>query len=339
MNILVAEDDLVTRNVLAGLLKRWGHEVVACADGLEAQAVLAGGASVDLAILDWIMPGKTGLEVLTWIRQRGGLSYIYVILLTAKDNKADLVDALTAGADEYLVKPFDTLELKARLLVGQRILDLQYALLTVQEALAVQATHDMLTGMLNRAGFHDAFSRELARAAREGTPLAVVLADVDHFKRINDTWGHQAGDVVLQTVARQLKDCLRPYDLIGRYGGEEFVIVLPGCGASGAVALAERLRTQIAQEVITFPGGSAMVTASLGVAVSPRGDVTPDTLIRAADRALYRAKQRGRNRVELAEESDYRAPEMAPDQRAALVTRATSLPAVSLPLDFPRFKR
>lgn len=307
MNLLIADDDHVTRSILEGLLVRWGHEVIACADGTEAAAVIERDIPLDLAILDWVMPGMNGLEVLARIRQRKRPSYVYVILLTAKDDKADLIDALNAGVDEYLVKPFDALELKARLLVGQRIVALQRELLSARDTLAVQATHDMLTGALNRAGLHEVLERELARAEREGTPLALVMADVDHFKRVNDTKGHQAGDAVLRAVARRLAECLRPYDLIGRYGGEEFVIVLPGCDTARAAALAERLRACLETFRIALPGGEAAVTISLGVAAITREGATADILIHAADTALYRAKQKGRNRVELATDRDYLA--------------------------------
>lgn len=256
-----------------------------------------------MAILDWMMPGMDGLQVCREVRQLMIEPYTYVLLLTAKSQKADIIAGLEAGADDYLTKPFDANELRMRLRAGRRILDLQEELIFVRDELRVQATHDSLTRLWNRAATCDILQRELERAEREHLPLSIMLADIDFFKRINDTYGHLAGDAVLREVAQCMKAVVRPYDGIGRYGGEEFLLALPGCDTDGAATLAERLRESIESNVFALAEGIIPVTLSLGVASN---DITQDmeALIGAADTALYRAKNSGRNRVERALHTD-----------------------------------
>jgi diguanylate cyclase (GGDEF)-like protein len=224
---------------------------------------------------------------------------VYVILLTGKSQKGDVVEGLDSGADDYLVKPFDRSELKARLTAGARIIELQERLLVAQEALREQATHDALTGAFNRAAILEILQRELARSDREGRPLCLSMVDIDHFKSINDSFGHSAGDAVLRDIIKRLCSAMRPYDSIGRYGGEEFLIVAPGCDLSHSLTLAERLRESIAHEHFRADSHTIPVTVSLGLTVcEDKGSA--DSLIRAADEALYRAKRAGRNRIEVA---------------------------------------
>jgi diguanylate cyclase (GGDEF)-like protein len=235
------------------------------------------------------------------VRKRADQPYVYIVLLTAKSQKDDLVEGMEAGADDYLIKPFDAHELRARLQAGTRILDLQEQLVSAREALRVQATHDPLTGLWNRAAILDILQRELGRAQREGASLGVVMADLDHFKRINDSYGHLVGDAALRETGRRMYASVRPYDAIGRYGGEEFLIVVPGCNPPDALNAAERLRIAIGKEAMEIPGGRIDLTLSLGVTASGRAkNSDPDLLLRAADAALYQAKQAGRNRVVLA---------------------------------------
>jgi diguanylate cyclase (GGDEF)-like protein len=296
VRILIADDDPVSRRLLEATLVRLGHEVVAVADGQQAIEASRSADSPRLAILDWIMPGADGLAVCRAVRERGG-PYVYVILLTARDRHEDMLAALDAECDDFLRKPFDSVELRARLRSGERVLDLQERLLRAQEQLRHDATHDRLTGLWNRGMIVDELEREVARAKREQHPLTIVIGDVDHFKAVNDTYGHAAGDEVLRETAKRMASVRRNYDSIGRYGGEEFLLILPGCDLQQAVPVAERVRCTVSSEVsigpIKWP-----VTISLGVA--SYSDTVNDaaSLIAAADEALYRAKAKGRNRVE-----------------------------------------
>jgi len=187
-----------------------------------------------------------------------------------------------------------------RLRAGERIVDLQSQLLNARDALKYQASHDMLTGLWNRTTVLDAVDREFSRATRENSPVVVVMADIDFFKKVNDTHGHPAGDAVLRTIANRLKDGMRRYDSIGRYGGEEFLFILPGCSADNARDQADRLRRLVGDTPVEYEGLLIPVTVSMGLAIfagTEEGD--PDDFIKRADEALYRAKDNGRNRVEL----------------------------------------
>ena len=228
--------------------------------------------------------------------------YTYVILLTARGRKEDVVFGMEAGADDYITKPFDADELKVRLRAATRILDLQSELIAAQETLRHQATHDSLTGLWNRMAIMDRLQQELARACRENGSVGAIMVDVDHFKRINDTFGHKSGDAALCEVARRLKQAVRLYDAIGRYGGEEFLIVLPGCDVTATAHQAERMRTSILAEGVNLGPRTLGLTISLGVASSgPGQEIDGESLVHAADTALYRAKHAGRNRVEVAQ--------------------------------------
>ena len=302
---MVADDDAFSRRLLEATLVKGGYDVSVSPDGVEAWRALQGTDTPLLAILDWEMPGMDGLEVCRRVRQRAQEPYIYIILLTGRGQKEDIIEGLEAGADDFLTKPFHPDELRARLRVGERILGLQAELIAAREALRMQATHDVLTGLFNRAAIFDILERELARRYREGMTLSIIMADLDGFKQINDTYGHQAGDAVLREVARRMHASLRSYDAIGRYGGEEFLIVLPRCDISQAMDLAERVRAQVSREAMDISQGYVQVTSSIGVAASGgASEVDTDSLIHAADKALYRAKHKGRNRVELATAAD-----------------------------------
>jgi len=313
VKILVAEDDPVSRRLLEVTLSKWGYEVVICADGQAAWEALKVPDAPQLVILDWMMPRLDGLQVCKNVRnpdERPAEPYVYIILLTAKSQKTDMVTGLEAGADDYLTKPFDAQELRMRLRAGRRILDLLDELVQAREIMREQARKDSLTQLCTRATVLELLKHELDRSQRNSkdkdAPVSVVLADLDHFKHINDTYGHLAGDAVLREAARRMRDAIRPYDSIGRYGGEEFLLVLSNCDTIGAAAIAERLLQAVRKDTIVLAEATVSVTLSAGVATS--GVIQdPETLVGAADAALYRAKRGGRNRVEVATAADMKA--------------------------------
>ena len=227
MRVLAAEDNPVFQSMLKTMLTKWGYQAVIARSGTEAWRVLESEDAPRLAILDWMMPGMDGLEICRRIRSANREPYIYILLLTARTESQDLIEGMDAGADDYLTKPFNAHELRVRLHAGRRILDLQEELLKAREALREQATHDGLTGLLNRTGILEKLDDELSRASRTGTPVSVLMADLDLFKSINDTRGHLSGDAVLREAACRLKAAARRYDSVGRYGGEEFLLCSP----------------------------------------------------------------------------------------------------------------
>jgi two-component system cell cycle response regulator len=300
VKILIADDSIVSRHLLEATLRKWGYDVTVACDGAEALDLLQREDAPALIILDWMMPGMTGLEVCRRIRQRGSEPYTYILLLTSKSQKEDLIEGMEAGADDYITKPFDQSELQVRLRAGTRLVDLQSQLLSAREALRDQAERDSLTRLWNRSSILNHLGRELARSDRESRPLGVVIVDLDHFKHINDTHGHLAGDAVLREAARRMQNSIRQYDSIGRYGGEEFLILLPGCSEADSFTQADRLRKQLAQSEMSVNETSVRVTASFGVTTAMPGEIwTQEALIRRADEALYMAKKSGRNRVEM----------------------------------------
>lgn len=299
MRILVAEDEITFRHMLKTFLTKWGYQVVVVSDGLEAWKILQEEDRPRLAILDWMMPNMDGVEICRAIRERKSGPYLYLLLLTSRDQKQDVVEGIEAGADDYLIKPFDPRELRARIHAGERIIELEDRLIRAQEALRELAVHDPLTGLLNRRACLDSLLAELNRGRRAGNPLCIVMADIDHFKRINDAHGHLTGDEVLCEVARRMQSSLRRYDTIGRFGGEEFLFVLPECSLEEGVKLAERICHLVRSEPAKAQNKSIDVSISLGVAVANQpvpGDL--EVLLGSADAALYRAKEAGRNRVE-----------------------------------------
>jgi diguanylate cyclase (GGDEF)-like protein len=296
MRILIADDSLVSRHLLEATLRNWGYEVVVACDGTAAWNMLQGDGGPSIAILDWMMPGKTGPEVCRMVRQKAIEPYTYILLLTSRSLKEDVVAGMDSGADDYLTKPFDQHELKVRLRAGTRIVDLQAQLLATREALREQATRDYLTQLWNRSSILATLERELTRSTREYTPCGVVLIDLDHFKSINDSRGHFGGDLALREAARRMQASVRSYDAVGRYGGEEFLVVLPGCDDESTRNQAERMRKAIYAEPIEMPEGGLQISASFGCSTfTGKGAVSPDMLIRTADEALYKAKGAGRN--------------------------------------------
>ncbi len=303
MRMLLAEDSHIYRHLVEGQCKEWGFHLVVAKDGREAWKILCGPDSPRLALLDWVLPEIDGLEICRRLRERSEkLPYTYTILLTANSKKQEMLQAMDAGADDFLTKPFDPPELKARLLVGKRIVELQRRLVATNEALQFAASHDFLTGLWNRAEIIAFLRRELARSRRDRSPVAIVLADVDHFKKVNDNLGHDSGDVVLKAVACGLTHSLREYDGVGRYGGEEFLLVIPGCDLDVAFRRADQIRQSIAARPIPIASGTTTVTVSMGVTVA-ESSADLEELIGRADKALYQAKHKGRNLVERKEQA------------------------------------
>lgn len=308
MRILVAEDDTISRTLLERTLQRSGYEVISVENGARAMEEFLKAEAPRIALLDWIMPEKDGVEVCREVRKRRDQAYTYLILLSSRESKGDIVQGLESGADDYLTKPFDMNELKARLRTGERILELEDRLVEARESMRFQATHDLLTSLWNRGVILELMGREVTRAQREQQCTAVMMCDIDHFKSVNDRFGHPAGDDVLREVARRLQNAVRSYDMVGRYGGEEFLVALNRCDPGSAVSRAENLRSVIGSKPITIPGQSVTVTISVGLALTtdfPKCGA--DEILSQADTALYAAKSAGRNCVRVAH------PGAAPD--------------------------
>jgi len=301
MRILIADDEVMSRRLLQKTMERAGYEVTAVGDGRQAADELCKAQGPKLALLDWMMPELDGPGVCREVRKRKEHSYVYMILLTSKEKKEHVVAGLESGADDYLTKPFDLEELKARLRTGKRILDLEDRLVEAREEMRFQATHDALTSIWNRGVIMDLLGRELARSRREGKCTAILLGDLDHFKQINDTHGHHAGDEVLKETAKRLVSSVRSYDFVGRYGGEEFLVVLNNCDPAFGLVRAEDIRRVIADRPIHTSRGVVPITMSLGLLLSQQwGQRTAEELLQEADAALYAAKGAGRNCVRVA---------------------------------------
>jgi diguanylate cyclase (GGDEF)-like protein len=282
--------------MLSNVLKEIGHEVVETSNGAEAWREFQKPDAPDLAVLDWMMPKMDGLDVVRKVRDLQTQRPPYIIILTSKGEKADIVTGLNAGANDYLAKPFDIGELRARVEVGCRMIELQRELLEARAALAYEAAHDYLTGILNRRAIETEFLHELMRERRRHDGLAVAICDIDHFKNINDTYGHAVGDEVLCGFVRLIQSGLRDYDHLGRFGGEEFLIISSGVKGNDAFELFDRIRLMVAYNSIPTQAGNIRITVSIGVKTVER-DETMDQIVTAADSALYKAKSRGRNMV------------------------------------------
>ena len=301
MEILIADDDGITRRLLRNMLERLGHKVQEAANGQSALDTIQ-RRDIRMVITDWMMPEVDGPQLCRILRAREGGGYVYILMLTSRDHKEDIIAGLEAGADDYLSKPFNHAELAARLKTGIRILNLESSLREANDEIRTLAVTDALTGCLNRGYLNQHLPEELKRAHRYGRPLAAVICDIDHFKAVNDTWGHPAGDAVLVEFGKVLNAAIRgDLDWVVRFGGEEFLLILPETNLEGAVRLAERIRATVAEAPIHHKGIDIPVTASFGVAELGADSQNPqqavEDLLRRADNALYAAKEAGRNRV------------------------------------------
>jgi len=289
MKVLIADDDLLSARALETDLRANGYDVTVVGDGAEAWQILKADDRPQIAILDWRMPIMDGLEVCRRVRQATG-PYIYILMVTGNADPDSVITGMDAGADDYMRKPCYPAELRARLRTGKQIVDLE-------EKLRGQATHDALTGILNRGAIMERVAVEMARAYRDSEHLCLAMVDLDYFKQVNDTYGHSAGDTVLCEAASRMNSVLRPYDSIGRYGGEEFLVVFPKCELANALAIAERIRRSISRATVSTQTEQILVTASIGIA-EVRDYTDAKAAIREADNALFHAKQKGRDRIE-----------------------------------------
>lgn len=311
MKILIADDDRIARALLGRWTKRWGYDVVLAEDGEEALKLLLDDPEIQMCVLDWMMPKMNGPDVCRALREQRAEPYVYTTLLTAKTETDDVVEGLQAGADDYIHKPCHPLELEVRLRVGGRLVELQSSLISAREKLRFQATHDPLTSLLNRRAIVQHLDDQMRLARKEGSHVSVIMLDIDHFKAINDTFGHVGGDAVLREVPARFASVLRPEHAAGRYGGEEFLLVLGDCPADAGAEIAEKVREAIAAQPVLHDGRKLCFTGSFGVAGTDAfvaGDA--ESLIRAADAALYRAKAAGRNQVGRAVINEYGRPSL-----------------------------
>lgn len=297
LRLLIADDDPVSRKLVEKQGRNLDFKVFAAENGKEAMDTFK-TKKINVAILDWMMPEMTGIEVCEQIRKGKTKEYQYIILLTSRNNPQDIIKGLNIGADDYITKPFDLKELEARLNIGRRIMNLQKDLLRAQQKLYKISIHDNLTNLNNRKEILRNLEEKFNQSKREGQFLGIIMLDIDHFKKINDHYGHQTGDMVLTEMAKRLKTGLRPYDKVGRYGGEEFLIVLPNCNQDTTRKIAERIRREIAKKGFASNKGKLKVTISMGCTVTGQSEkTTVEALINRSDIALYKAKSNGRNRV------------------------------------------
>jgi two-component system, cell cycle response regulator len=303
VKILLADDDPVSRRLMERMLQRGGYEVITAENGREAARELTTAGGPRLALIDWMMPELDGPGVCREVRSKIDGAYVYILLLTSKQSSEDIVKGLQAEADDYLTKPCHPAELKARLHTGRRILQLEDKLVEAREDMRFKATHDALTSLWDRGAILALLRSELSRSKREHSLVSVLLCDIDHFKQVNDVHGHQVGDEVLEEVSTRLLDAVRPYDAVGRYGGEEFLIVLNGCSAEDLAERAEQARKAISGRPFSTSDGSILVSMSIGAITIREWDKVDaiESFLKEADEALYRAKAAGRNRVICAE--------------------------------------
>lgn len=296
--ILIAEDDPDSRIILTSFLESWGYRVRAVATGTDALVEVDSDDPPAVVIVDWELPGTVGPEICRHIRARGDELCTYVLLLTARSGRTSFIQGMDAGADDFITKPVDPLELQIRLRAAMRMADAQRQLLAARNVMRDKAMRDGLTGLWNRETIVTRLRTELERCGREQSPASAILIDLDHFSRVNEDFGHLGGDAALREVAARLADSVRSYDAVGRYGGEELLVVLPGTSRADAMMLANRLLGAVREHPVHCSEGCIELTASAGVASVAGGEVVaPDELLRRADRALYQAKHAGRDQA------------------------------------------
>ena len=304
MKLLIVEDEKTIRMTLQRLLETQGYDVLAAENGREGWEIFEKEKDdIYFAIIDWMMPEMNGLELCRRIKETSVPHYVYVMFLTGKKDRESVIKGFETGADDYIIKPFNRKEVLARLSVGERIVDLEKKLKERNELLHILAIKDGLTGILNRRALFERLGEELFRSDRIRNPLCLIMLDIDHFKKVNDVHGHVMGDKALIEVVNRIKSALEPYDIIGRYGGEEFLVGTSVPDPEIGRMIAERLRVCVGEKPFEIDGENLNVRISLGVtSIIPsgngdRGNIL-EAAIKSADSALYRAKEKGRNRVE-----------------------------------------
>ncbi|HEV2288767.1 MAG TPA: diguanylate cyclase [Candidatus Acidoferrales bacterium] len=300
MRILLAEDDRNSRMMLLELLDKWGCDVQIAENGAEAWNVLQSSGSPRLVLLDWMMPDLSGLDICRKLRARREERYVYAILLTGRTAQTDIAEGLRSGADDYLTKPCDPAELRARLGIGERILKMQDDLIQAREIVRFKSTHDLLTGAWSRDVLLDRLERELDRAQGEFHPLGVMLIAFDNFRQVNNAKGIYAGDEALQGAVRRILTSVRGFDTVGRLASEEFMILLPGCDTVATRDKAEEIRKTVCSAPVPTSAGPVNLTLSVGALSTWRNELpTAAAVLRSANAAAQCAKKNGRNRVEL----------------------------------------
>lgn len=299
--ILIVEDHPVSRKLLEKSLLKRGYQVTSVENGIQALEHL-NAHFFPIVLSDWMMPEMDGPQLCRAIRKGAFPGYVFIILLTAKDSKEDIITGLRAGADDYLTKPINNAELIARLNTGFRILELEQSLKSANEEIRILSITDSLTGCYNRAYLNERLLQEINRAKRYCHPLSVIMCDIDHFKKINDTHGHLVGDQILKRFAMGLmKPVRQDLDWVARYGGEEFIMILPETDCQRTLQVAERVRITIEQTRMDLSGKEVHITASFGVTGfdvdTPEERLSYQKIIEQADLYLYQAKENGRNQV------------------------------------------
>ncbi len=306
--IVVVDDDPAIRRLILFYLRKAGYDVVECVDGAEGRDFLF-KHSWDLAVLDRRLPDIDGIELCRELKQKKDFRNRYIIVLTGEDEKEAKLEGFDLGADDYVTKPFQPDELIARIRAAKRIVDLQKELMETNRQLELLSITDGLTQLYNHRYFQEEFAKEFEKAKRYDQPLSLTLLDIDFFKKVNDTYGHAAGDEVLKAVAETFASSVRATDTAARYGGEEFAVIMPQTDLDDARAFAEKIRSLVEGMTIPTSEGEISVTVSIGVSSVPYSSLgAPIAMVEAADKALYRAKENGRNQVHYERREDPRRP-------------------------------
>ena len=328
--VLIAIGDGSTRLTLQDWFQKWGYDTVLATDGSAAWEILQQSRPPELVIVDWAISGIDSFELCRRLRDKSRKFYHYVIMIQGKVHKEENRLALESGADDYLNEPLEESELRAHLKAASRIIALQDELISAREEQRVLAMKDGLTGLWNRVAFLEIFKQELNRAQRADGHTGLLLLDLDYFKRINDGYGHLAGDAVLRELALRFRQNVRSYDVVGRFGGEEFLIALPGCDRSQLYKRAEAIRKAICDEPVRVDKIEISVTVSIGATVASKGAKSVLSLLGVADRALYEAKDAGRNCTVYCDSSEVHSPRSLENSQPAALAAALRAPANAL---------